>query len=182
MTGAITVAAPPAPPGLYAVQPARTAVVFHLRLLGMFPVAGAFADASGELRLDLQHPQAILLSVRVKVAAVHASSRFFADQLRSARWLDAAAYPDMRFVSHSISFTAPGQALVRGELTLHGVTRELTLHATFRDSGDDPVTRRYRLDFVAEAGLRRSDFGMKALLPVLSNDVRLTMQAEFEKE
>ncbi len=171
-----------APPGLYAVEPDRTSIAFHLHFLGFLGVNGQFPGATGTLRLEPGRPSQSMLAVSVPVGSVHVASALFASRLRSRAWLDAADFPEMRFRSTAVRLTGPGRAEVEGRLTLRGVTRPLTLEATLHEAAADPTTGRTVLDFAATGHLRRSDFGIAPSAPFVQDDVRLTLDAVFEHE
>ena len=78
--------------------------------------------------------------------------------LRSADFLDVARFPEIAFASRSVKPTADGLAIT-GDLSLHGVTREVVLQAEFSGTGKDPWGNQ-RAGFSAKAGLDRRDFGL----------------------
>src|SRR6185312_6005474 len=94
------------------------------------------------------------------------------------QFLDAGKYPDAHFVSTSVEKTGDRTGVVRGKLTLRGVTRSLDLRVTFNRTGLDPYNFRYTAGFSATATLKRSDFGMKKYLPDIGDDVAIRIEAE----
>ena len=102
-------------------------------------------------------------------------------ELKSADWFDAAKYPAIRFVSTKVVQTAPNKADITGDLTFHGVTKPVTLAATFVGSGDNPLSKKYTVGFDATTTLKRTDYGVKTYVPMIGDQTTLRISAAFEK-
>ncbi len=88
----------------------------------------------------------------------------------------------MTFKSEKVTPTDKNAADIEGQLTLHGVTRPLTLHATFNGAGVNIMDKHYTVGFNATGHIKRSDFGVKTYVPLIGDDVDLTLSAAFEKQ
>jgi polyisoprenoid-binding protein YceI len=121
------------------------------------------------------------VSVSVPVGSVATTSPQLNTALQGGAWLDAARYPTMLFRSSSMHQTGPLTADVAGMLTLHGVSRPLTLHATFIGAGLNLLDGKQTIGFQLTGTLKRSDFGVDRFVPVISDDVSITIAAAFEK-
>jgi polyisoprenoid-binding protein YceI len=174
--------APQAPtPGTYKVEPSHTEIMFGVNHLGFTMYYGVFSGASGTLVLDTADLSASRLDVSVPVSSVLTPSSRLNRELQGPQWLDADTYPDMTFRSKHITLTGRETARVEGEITLHGVTRPLTLEAKFNHAGENPLDHRYTVGFQARGVLKRSDFGVKAYMPLVGDDVHLNISAAFER-
>jgi polyisoprenoid-binding protein YceI len=181
-TPAPQLAAPLSPqPGNYRVEPDHTEVMFGVNHLGFTMYYGVFSHASGTLVLDPADPSASRLEVSVPVNSVLTPNPRLNQDLQGPRWLNAASFPDMTFRSTRITRTGPDTALVEGDLTLHGVTRPVTLKARFNHGGENPLDHHYTLGFHARGVIKRSDFGVSAYVPMVGNDVHLNISAAFER-
>jgi polyisoprenoid-binding protein YceI len=80
-----------------------------------------------------------------------------------------------------VTSTGPRSADVLGDLTLHGVTRPLTLHVTFNGAGVNPGDKAYTAGFDARGSIRRSDFGVAKSVPLIGDQVELIISGAFEK-
>jgi polyisoprenoid-binding protein YceI len=167
-------------PGAYRLEPGHTQVVWGVSHLGLTTYYGVFSGASGSLRLDPVNAAVDSLSVSIPVASVSTTSAVLNDKLKSAEWLDAARYPTMEFVSTRIVPTGRGLALVAGTLTLHGVTRPATLNVKFNGAAINPLDRAYTVGFAVSGEVRRSEFGVTKLVPIIGDDVTLIISAAFE--
>ena len=167
--------------GTYKVEPAHTQVLFSVLHLGFTNYYGNFSNASGMLSVTPQKIADMSVSISVPVASVATTSTKLDGELKDTDWFDAAHYPTMTFRSTKVTQTGPYAADVEGTLTLHGITKPLTLHATFNGAGVNMMDRKDTLGFQLAGSLKRSDFNVGKYLPVIGDDVTLMIAAAFEK-
>ena len=168
--------------GTYALEPTHTQVVFSLLHFGFTPYYGLFSDASGTLKLDTAHPATSSLNVTIPVSSVQTTSGKLTDELKGADWFDATHYPTATFVSSKVEPDGKGGATITGSFTLHGITKPLTLHAQYVGSGTNPMDKAYTVGFKATGTLKRSDYDVKKYVPLVGDDVTLTLSGAFEKQ
>lgn len=168
--------------GHYVLDSAHTLVRFTVDHFGISEFFGTLPGASGTLSLDPKAVSAARLDVTVPVATVSTTNKTLDEELVGAEWFDAAKYPTIRFVSTKVVKTGPSAADVTGNLTLHGVTRPVTLKATFRAGAVNPMNKAYTLGFNATGTIRRSDFGVSKYVPAVSDETTLSITAAFEKQ
>ena len=75
-----------------------------------------------------------------------------------------------------------GEADVVGDLTLHGTTKPVVLHAVFHGAGVNPLNKHYTVGFDAAAKIKRTEFGVSTLVPLISDDVDIVISAAFERQ
>ena len=168
--------------GSYAVEPTHTRVMFAVSHMGFTTWYGDFTQSSGSLTLDPKSPAADRLEVTVQAASVSTTNAKLDGELRDATWFDAARFPTIGFRATRVTPTGPGRAAVTGDFTLHGVTRPLTLHAVFNGAGANPMNKAYTIGFEGAGVIRRSDFGVTKYVPLVGDEVRITLSAAFEKK
>ncbi|MFT8417797.1 MAG: YceI family protein [Acetobacter sp.] len=168
--------------GTYAVEPAHTQVGFSVLHFGFTNYYGVFSNASGSLVLNAQAPASSKLSVTIPVASVQTTSSKLTDELKSPQWFDAAKFPNATFVSTSVKLDGQNNATVNGTLTLHGVTKPVTLSVHFLGAGVNPMDKKYTTGFEATGTINRSDFGIKTYVPYVSDAVALRIAGAFEKQ
>lgn len=174
--------------GIYAVDPAHTLVGWDVNHFGFNDYFGLFGNVTGTLVLDPDALSESSVIVNIPVAEVTVANEGLRNHLlRDGK--DGAA-PDFfganpaaaRFVSTRI---IPGddrdEATIEGNLTLNGVTRQVTLSAEFTGAGTNPFNKKETVGFEAEGKIRRSDFGINYGLPLVSDEVELEITAAFEK-
>jgi polyisoprenoid-binding protein YceI len=168
--------------GTYAVDPGHTQVGWRVSHMGFSNYAGGFSDVSGSLTLDPKNPAASKLSVKIPVASVTTTSAKLTDELKGDQWLDAGKYPTMTFVSTKVAPAGKDHAKVTGDLTLHGVTKPVTLDVTLVGAGVNPLSKKYTVGFEATGTLKRSEFGVKTYVPLIGDELHLTIAGAFERQ
>lgn len=168
--------------GTYAVDPGHTQVGWRVSHMGFSNYAGGFSDVSGTLELQPKNPASAKLSVKIPVASVATTSAKLTDELKGDQWLDAAKFPDMTFVSTKVAPAGKDHAKVTGDLTLHGVTKPVTLDVTLVGAGVNPLSKKYTVGFEATGTLKRSEFGVKTYVPLIGDELHLTIAGAFEKQ
>lgn len=169
-------------PGYYKVEPQHTQVSFSVLHFGFTVYEGLFSGASGTLQLNPQQPESSSLSVSLPVASVLTTSKKLMEELRGSEWLSADQFPKAEFVSVSVKMIGHDDALVTGNLTMHGMTHPETLHVHFVGAGVNMLDKKYTVGFDATATIKRSDFGIKMFIPYVSDEVELRIAGAFEKQ
>jgi polyisoprenoid-binding protein YceI len=141
----------------YELNARNTELTFEIRLLGLRWFSAGFHELRGDFVLD-PDGRGGRLNVVVRTASIDCRNAFWNERLRSAQWLDTGQYPEMIYRSTHIDFEGTAQATVRGELTLHGVSRPLTLTVTDIDCQFSATDASRSCRFLGHARLRRSDF------------------------
>ncbi|HEY2754243.1 MAG TPA: YceI family protein [Pseudolabrys sp.] len=166
--------------GTYKIEPHHTQVVFSVSHFGFTDFSGFFSGASGTLVLDPKNPAASKLTVSIPINSVMTTSSVLDQELKGEQWLDAAKFPTATFTSTKVTPTGERTATIDGNLTLHGVTKPFTLQAHLGGAGVNPLDRAYTVGFAVTGVIPRGDFGVKEDLPVVGNDVHLTIAGAFE--
>lgn len=181
---ALTLLATPAlgAPAAYQLNKDHTDVTFTISHLGFTSKHGWFRDISGVLTIDPAAPEGAKLDVTIKSASVDTNHAQRDKDISAPGWLDVARFPDIRFVSTKVSRLGPDTADVTGDLTLHGITRPVTLHVKLNGSGPNPFDGSPTLGFTAKGSLKRSDFGMTQFLPAIGDQVDIVIDTEFSGE
>lgn len=174
--------------GTYTVDPGHTLVGWRVDHLGFNDYFGIFGSVTGTLTLDPKRPNAAKVDVTIPVSKVTtASAGLTAHLLRAGK---DGGKPDFfganpagaRFVSTNV--VATGQrAKITGNLTLNGVTKPVTLDATFSGAGKMPAQMggKETVGFHATTTIKRSEFGVAYGIPMVSDAVKLDITAAFEK-
>lgn len=174
--------------GTYQADPGHTLVTWTLDHMGFSPYTGIIGDVTGTLVLDPKRPNATKVDVTIPVSkVVTASSGLTAHLTRGGKDGGKPDFfgpnaADARFVSTAV--VARGQsARVTGNLTLNGVTRPVTLDATFYGAGKAPAMMggKENVGFHATGTIMRSQFGLGFGVPVVGDAVRLDIAAAFQK-
>ncbi|GLQ64241.1 YceI family protein [Gluconobacter cerinus] len=168
--------------GTYVIEPGHTQVGFSLLHFGFTYYSGLFSNVSGTLQLNAKTPSASKLSVTIPVASVQTTSDKLTDELKSDQWFDTEKFPNATFASTEVKRVGKTDAIVTGNLTLHGITKPETLKVHFVGAGINPMDKNYTTGFEAAATIKRSDFGVKMYVPYVGDDVTLHIAGAFEKQ
>ena len=173
-----------APSGAYKMETAHSQLLFSIVHLGLTDYYGRFDRLSGALKFDSSAPEKSAVTVSVDTASVDTPSTELNNELIGPGVFNAAQFPSATFKSTSISRTGPSSGKITGNLTLHGVTRPVTLDATFAGGETNPISGVYALGFKATGTIKCTDFGITGMRwePMVGNDVTLVIEAMFDQE
>ncbi|HQS95314.1 MAG: hypothetical protein B7Y31_02570 [Novosphingobium sp. 16-62-11] len=175
--------------GTYTADAGHSLVAWKVNHFGFNDYFGIFGDVAGTLEIDPANPAAAKVSVNIPVSKVVTASAGLTSHLlkpaadgKPADFFGAAP-ADATFVSTSVAPGADGMsAKITGDLTLNGVTKPVTIDATFAGAGTNPFSKAATVGFHGKATIKRSDFNVKYALPFVSDDVTLDITAAFEKK
>ena len=168
--------------GRYAVESSHTQLLFSVSHMGFSTYYGQFSGLHGSLDLDARVPARSRFEIHVPVSSVSTTSDKLTGELKSDAWLNAAADPEITYKSTRVTPIGHSYALVYGNLTLHGVTKPLALKVRLVGAGVNPLDKKYTVGFDLSGTIRRSDFGVKAYVPLIGDVVTLTIAGVFEKQ
>lgn len=175
LIGAAAAPAAPAQPLAYTIDPAHTRVHWEVRHFGTSTQRGRFAGVDAHIVLDREQQRGEL-SVAIDTRSIDSGVPALDGMLRGGAFLGAEQHPQAYFVASRIEFDGDRLTGARGEFTLRGVARPLTLRALRFTCHEDQGREVCGGDFEAE--FRRSDHGITFGLPFVGDAVRLTIQVE----
>src|SRR4051812_5133148 len=143
----------------WTLDTAHSGIAFSVRHMVVAKVRGRFASWNGTLELNEADLAGSKLDVEIDARSIDTGNAQRDEHLRSADFFDVEQFPTLRFVSRSIENVAADRFRVLGDLTLHGVTRQLVLNVERGGEAKDPWGNR-RAGFAATASVQRSDFGL----------------------
>ena len=167
--------------GSYKMDPNHSQVAWTVNHFGFSLYHGLFGEPTGTLTLDPAKPAAASVSVTIPMDKVLTTSTQLNGHLQTPDFFDVKQFPTATFVSTKVVANGTG-ATITGNLTLHGVTKPVTLNAKFTGAGDSPMSKAATVGFEATAKVKRSDFGIVKYLPALGDDVDLQITAAFERQ
>lgn len=155
----------------------HTYVLWKVKHLGFSTQAGKWY-ASGQLVLDKDNPQQSKVNVTIKVDDIVTGIPELDKHLKGKLFFDTKQFPTATFVSNRVEVMGENKAKVYGMLTLHGVTKPIILNVTLNKAGINLLNDRETAGFSATTSLKRSDYGIKALIPEVGDDVEIEIEAE----
>lgn len=159
----------------------HTNVVFSWNHLGLSHPSARFAKVEGELLLDTADLTKSSVSVTIPVDSLRTDVPKFDEHLRSGDFFDLAKFPSVTFKSTKVEAAGDNKLKVSGDLTIHGVTKPAVLDVSVNKIGDHPMAKKPAAGFDATTTVKRSDFGMGAYVPNVSDEVKIHITTETLK-
>lgn len=156
---------------------AHAFIQFRIQHLGYSWLSGRFNTFSGTFTYDEKNPSAAMVKVDIDPASVDTNHAERDKHLRGDDFLDVDKFPKAGFKSTSFQEKGNGKAILKGDLTLHGVTRPVTIDVEHVGHGDDPWGG-YRRGFEGTTKIALADYGIKYNLGPKSKEVMLTLSVE----
>lgn len=139
---------------------AHAAITFKFKHLGISWLTGEFTDFDGTFSFDADDPEASNVNINIRTASIDSNHAERDRHIRSDDFLDTDKFPDASFTSTKIAENSDGTLAVTGNLTLHGMTNEITIQASKTGEGKDPWGG-YRVGLEGTTTLDTMAFGMK---------------------
>lgn len=169
-------------PGDFALDTKHAALVFRINHLGFSDYVGRFDRFEASLSGDAANPAGASVEAIIDMSSLNIANPEFAAELMSPAWFDAAGHPQAVFRSTSIQLTSETTAEITGDLTLKGATRPITLTAKLNGSAYDPLRQADVVGFSARGEMSRADFGIDRFSGLLTDTVRIEIEAEFIRQ
>lgn len=162
----------------YTLEPTHTSVTFQYTHFGYSHPTGKFMDAKGTVTLDEAAPAKSSVEVSFGIDGINTGVPALDEHLKSPDFFDAAKFPTATFKSTKVEPTGPDTAKVTGDLTIHGVTKPVTLNVKLNKEAVNPMSNKKGVGFTATGTINRSDFGMGKYVPAVSDQIDLYIEAE----
>ena len=167
------------PSGTYAVDPSHAYVTFYYLHQDLsFPLLRATA-INGELEYDAANIENSKVQIAIRTDSIRSNVDYFDDELASRKFFNAERFPYITFESNSYEVLTGNDGLVRGEVTIRGVTQPLELGVTLNNAIIHPMRDIPVIGFSATGELNRSAFGMDRFIQNVSDTVEFRIEIEF---
>jgi len=164
------------------IDPMHSSAQFSVRHLGISTVRGAFTKVSGTIVVDDANPSRGQVQATIDAASVDTRVEMRDNDLRSPNFFDVQKYPTITFSSKKIEAAGAGKLKVTGDLTIHGVTKEVVLDV---DGPSAPVKDPWgnqRIGASASTTINRMDFGVSGSPGLVGDDIAITIDIEMIKK
>ena len=173
------VAAAGAQSATWQIDPNHSAAQFSVRHLGVSTVRGAFTKVSGSATFDPSDPSKTTLNATIDAKTVDTRVEMRDNDLRSPNFLDVQKYPTITFQSKQAKSTGSGKLQISGDLTIHGVTKEVVLDV---DGPSAPIKDPWgnqRIGASASTKINRRDFGVNGAPGGVGDEISITIDTEL---
>jgi len=160
---------------------AHSQLKFDITHLGVSTVSGAFTDFDATITATKPDFSDATFTLTAKTASINTGVDKRNEHLKSADFFDAAANPELTFKSTSFKKVSESKYQLVGDLTMHGITKPVSLDFIYRGTVTNPMSKKAVAGFRATGTIKRSDFkiGPKFEAPMLSEEVIITADGEF---
>jgi len=164
------------------IDPNHSTAQFTVRHMGLSNVTGTFNKVTGTADMDDKDLTKSSVDAVIDVASVDTRVEARDKDLRSDHFFDVAKYPTLTFQSKKITRSSDGKTQMTGDLTMHGVTREVTFDLdgpsdAIKDSGGG-----MKRGASATGMVKRSDFGINGAKTAVADEVKITLDVEMSKQ
>ena len=170
-----------ASPVAYTLDPDHTVPRFEIMHNGFSLHTGMFTKSAGKATLDTVAKSGSV-EVTIQTSSFLTGHAFMEGVMKGKDFFNVEQFPTMNFKSTRFTYAGDKPSAVEGELTLLGVTKPVTLTFTHWACGQHPRSKKDQCGGNLAGSLKRSDFGMKAFLPAVGDDVKLNIQVEAFKD
>lgn len=169
--------------GTYKLDPSHTDVLVQWNHMGFSNPSAHFGNVDGTLVYDAADVSKSTVEVTLPLSGLNSFTAKFDEHLRGADFFDAAKFPSATFKSTKVEAAGTNKLTVTGDLTVKGITKPVVLDVTVNGAGEHPMAKVPSVGFDATTTIKRSDFGVGAYAPAVSDDVkiRITTEASIPK-
>ncbi|MGI8431933.1 MAG: YceI family protein [Chthoniobacterales bacterium] len=170
----------------YKLDPVHSSISFKVRHFFSY-VTGDFTKFSGTIQVDPGHPEKSTVTATIEASSINTRNEKRDGDLKSDDFFNVAKYPKITFKSKSVKQTGPDTGDIVGDLTMHGVTKEITLHGKFLGKGKGMGGAEISgWQITLAEPIKRSDYGLTWSrtvegTAVVGQDVEVTIDVEADK-
>jgi len=161
------------------IDPAHSAAQFAVRHMGISTVRGEFKKVSGSAGYDTADPGKTSLDATIDATTVDTRVDMRDNDLRSPNFLDVQKYPTITFKSKRAEAAGPGKMKITGDLTIHGVTKEVVLDVDGPTSPVKDPRGNFHIGASATTKINRKDFGVNGAPGMAGDEISITIDAEL---
>ncbi len=168
-----------APSGVYSLDKTHGYIVFNYSHQDYSKPFLRWRDWDSALTWDNENPENSSVAVTIQTAGIDSGVDIFDEHLRSDGWFNVETYPEITFVSTSLTKLSDVHGTMTGDLTAMGVTKPVTLDVTFNKAAEGRQPGTHKIGFSARSHILRSDWNLGKYAPAVSDDVELIVEVEY---
>ena len=163
------------------IDPAHTAAQFSVRHLGISTVRGAFTKVSGTVQYDPADPAKSIIEATIDATSIDTRNDMRDKDLRGANFFDVEKFPTLTFKSKHVDAAGTGKLKVSGDLTMHGVTKEVVLDVDGLAAPVKDGRGNLHLGASASTTVNRTDFGISGASAMVGSDIQIIIDIEMTR-
>ncbi len=166
---------------VWEIDPKHTAAQFSVRHLGISTVRGEFSKVSGTVQYDAANLEKTAIQASIDASSVNTRVEMRDNDLRSPHFFDVAKYPTITFQSKKVEAAGASKLKITGDLTMHGVTKEVVLDVDGPALAPADAKGGPRMGASATTKINRQDYGLNGAPGVAGDDITITLDIELIK-
>ncbi len=166
--------------GNFGIDSSHTSVIFVVSHLGFSDTYGRFNKTTGNVVWDGKAPETAKFDVTIDASSIDTADAKRDEHLKNADFFNVKQFPTITFKSTKVQASGD-KVLVLGDMTMHGVTKPVTLQLTKLKEGATPFND-YRVGFRGTTTVKRSDFGMTNMLGGIGDEVAIMLSFEAVRQ
>ena len=170
------------PSGEYTLDSSHGYITFTYSHLGFSNPRVGFNRFDAKLELDSSNPEDSTIEVTIDASSIDSRVAEFNEHLNGSDFFNTAEYPTITFRSTKVEATGGNTFNVTGDLTILGTTKPVTLATTINGAGMHPMKEVPTVGVSASTKLLRSEWGLGAYVPAVSDEVELSIEVELLSE
>jgi polyisoprenoid-binding protein YceI len=164
----------------YTIDSSHSYVLWHISHFGFSNPSGKWL-VNGNVVLDEKNPKNSKVNITIDMSGIITGIPKLDEHLKKDVFFDVEKYPTATFVSDKVTLTGKHTAKVHGVLTVHGVSKPVTLDIKLNKLDVSPITEKKTAGFTGSTTLKRSDYNITTYLPGLGDEVKIEIEAEANK-
>jgi polyisoprenoid-binding protein YceI len=181
VTACAVLAAPALKADTWKLDPNHSSAQFAVKHMGISTVRGAFTKVTGTVDYDANDPSKDKVDIVIDANSVDTRVDMRDNDLKSDHFFDTAKYPTLTFRSTKVEQSGPGKLKVSGDLTLHGVTKPVTLDVEGPSEPMKDPKGNLHMGASATTTINRTEFGMTNMTGMVGSDITITIDVEMVK-
>lgn len=165
--------------GTWQIDPMHSSAQFSVRHLGVSTVRGAFSKVSGSAKYDPSDGSKTSLDATIEAASIDTRVDMRDKDLRSPNFLDVEKFPTITFHSKQAKASGSGKLQILGDLTIHGVTKEVALDVDGPTAAIKDPWGNQRIGASATTKINRRDFGVNGAPGAVGDEITITIDTEL---
>jgi polyisoprenoid-binding protein YceI len=161
------------------IDPDHSGAAFSVRHMMIANVRGQFCKVEGTIYFDPQNVTNSSIELSIDASSIFTGIQKRDDHLKSADFFEVDKYPAITFTSTRIDSVNGNKAQVSGDLTIRGITRQITVAVEFSGPVDDPLGDGSSMGFAVSAIINREDYGIMWNQPMANNGIMVSREVQL---
>ena len=161
------------------IDPDHSGAAFSVRHMMIANVRGQFCKVGGIVYVDPLNITNSSIELSIDASSIFTGIQKRDDHLKSADFFDVEKYPAISFISTRVHSVNGNKAQVSGDLTIHGITRQITVSVEFSGPVNDPLGDGSSMGFAISAIINREDYGIMWNQPMANNGIMVSREVQL---